>query len=319
MRGKFIEEAKALAQLQHEGIVKVSDVFEENGTAYYVMDYIEGKSLSQILKEEGTLPEARALQYIEEVSKALAYVHAHHRLHLDIKPGNIMVDNNDHAILIDFGASKQYDEDNGENTSTLLGNTPGFAPPEQMANDVVKFTPSSDIYALGATFYKLLTGVTPPSAHLLISGEPLRPLPYGISQGITSAINASMQLNKSMRPQSIQEFSNLLSSNNKEEDESTKLFTSLTTDTNAKVNQIPTPKDRTQQKRILKFTGIAALVVLFVLFIGSIKVSLPWGEDSVDVEFKHTENDYKQMYMDSIREATTFYGDSAQYIMNDSI
>ncbi|MBO7280118.1 MAG: serine/threonine protein kinase, partial [Bacteroidaceae bacterium] len=121
LKNKFIDEAKALCKLQHPGIVRVFDVFEENGTAYYVMDYVDGLSLSGVLKQRGTLTEAEALGYIRQVCSALKYVHGNYRLHLDIKPGNIMVDANGNAILIDFGASKQYDEANGENTSTLMG------------------------------------------------------------------------------------------------------------------------------------------------------------------------------------------------------
>ena len=210
LKNKFIDEAKALCKLQHPGIVRVFDVFEENGTAYYVMDYVDGLSLSGILKQRGTLTEVEALGYIRQVCSALKYVHGNYRLHLDIKPGNIMVDANGNAILIDFGASKQYDEANGENTSTLMGTTPGYAPLEQMGCDVVKFLPSTDIYALGATLYKLLTGVTPLSANLLASGETLQPLPKSISAGTRAAVTAAMLLNKQQRPQSIDEFLLLL-------------------------------------------------------------------------------------------------------------
>lgn len=204
---KFVDEAKALCRLQHPGIVRVSDVFEENGTAYYVMDYIEGQSLDEIVKNTGPLPESQAVKYIRQMCDALKYVHSHNRLHLDIKPANIMIDSGtDYAVLIDFGASKQYDEVGGENTSTLLGKTPGYAPPEQMANNVVKFTPATDIYAFGATFYKILMGITPPDASLLISGEPMRPLPSKVSRNIRDAIISAMQLNKKTRPQSIDEF-----------------------------------------------------------------------------------------------------------------
>ena len=210
LKSKFIEEAKALAHMHHPGIVNVSDVFEENGTAYYVMDYIEGCSLHATLEHEGKLSEERALGYIRQVAEALAYVHAQHRLHLDVKPGNIMVDEKGNATLIDFGTSKQYDEENGENTSTVQGYTKGFAPPEQMTNDVVKFMPSTDIYALGATLYKLLTGITPPSATLRISGEGLVALPASVSVTTEKAIEQAMQLNKAMRPQTVEAFLTLL-------------------------------------------------------------------------------------------------------------
>ena len=207
---KFIDEAKSLCRLQHPGIVRVSDVFEENGTAYYVMDYIAGHSLQDIVKAEGRLTEARSLKYIREVSEALSYVHSHNRLHLDIKPGNIMIDGNDHAILIDFGASKQYDEASGENTSTLMGRTPGYAPPEQMSNKVGKFLPATDIYALGATLYKCLTGETPLDTSDLISGEELVPLPSSVHESTRRAVSAAMELNKGKRPQSIEAFLSML-------------------------------------------------------------------------------------------------------------
>ena len=210
LRDKFIEEAKALCRLDHPGIVRVFDVFEENGTAYYVMRYIDGLSLGDLVKREGPLSEQRALKYIRQLAEALDYVHRNNRLHLDIKPSNIMVGPSDRAILIDFGASKYYGADHGENTSTLMGKTPGYAPLEQMGNDVGQFMPASDIYALGATFYKLLSGLTPPDAYQLVSGARLQPLPDEISASTRTAIAEAMRINKFERPQSIQEFLDLL-------------------------------------------------------------------------------------------------------------
>ena len=210
LKSKFIEEAKALSRLYHPCVVSVFDVFEENGTAYYVMDFINGSSLSEVLKREGTLSEKRALEYIRQVADALAYVHKHNRLHLDIKPGNIMIDDSGHAILIDFGASKQYEEDGGENTSTIQGYTNGYASIEQMANAVLTFTPSTDIYSLGATLHKLLTGVTPPIATLRACGEQLCALPASVSTTTREAIATAMQLNRQDRPQSMGAFLALL-------------------------------------------------------------------------------------------------------------
>ena len=207
---KFVQEAQAVAQFGHPGIVKVSDVFEENGTAYYVMDYIEGGSLRDKVKSVGHLSEADAVRYIRQVCDALAYVHSLNRLHLDIKPGNIMVSPDGHAILIDFGSSKQYDEVSGENTSTLLGYTAGYAPPEQTAQVIRTFYPATDIYAVGATLYNLLTGKVPVESSSRSSGEELDPLPANISAGTRASVEAAMRLNKQKRPQSVSEFLVLL-------------------------------------------------------------------------------------------------------------
>ena len=210
LKKKFLEEAGVMNSMQHPNIVHVIDVFEENNTAYYVMDYIDGKSLQEIIKEKGVLKENMALKYIFQIAEALKYVHSLNRLHLDIKPGNIMINNNDNAILIDFGASKQYDEVDGENTSTLIGKTPGYAPLEQLGNEVSRFLPATDIYALGATLYKLVTGKTPISVTLLASGEDLELIPQSISSSTRKAIYAAMEINKKMRPQSIDAFLNIL-------------------------------------------------------------------------------------------------------------
>lgn len=219
LKQRFIDEARALRRLSpHSGIVGVSDVFEENGTAYFVMDYVDGQSLSEIIKAQGPLTEERALRYVTQVASALSYVHDNNRLHLDIKPGNIMIDREDKPVLIDFGASKQYAEDEGENTSALTGKTAGYAPPEQMSNSVVSFLPATDIYALGATLYKLLSGITPVDSLLRISGESVAPLPENISLATRHAINAAMSIRRSERPQSVDAFLRMLSSSDGEED-----------------------------------------------------------------------------------------------------
>lgn len=212
LKEKFTKEAAHIWQFNHPNIVRVTDVFEENGTAYYVMDYIDGMSLQAMLKRDGAMSEAKALRYVRQVADALQYVHDQMILHLDLKPGNIMVDKNGKAILIDFGASKQYDEVTGENTSTLLGiNTVGYAPAEQSYRGFVQFSASTDIYALGATLYKLLTDITPPDAQMLKDGEvELAPLPSNISASVRNAVKAAMRPLRKNRPQSVGEFLALL-------------------------------------------------------------------------------------------------------------
>lgn len=205
IKKKFLEEANALKAMSHPNIVRVHESFEENGTAYYVMDYIDGQSLHDIIKKRGALSESKSLKYINQVADALAYVHARNRLHLDIKPGNIMIDSQDKVVLIDFGVSKQYDEANGENTSTLIGKSPGYSPIEQLGNNVQQFSPATDIYALGATLYKCVTGNTPPDATTVLS-DGLPELPHSISNNIRETIKKSMSPIKGNRPQSIKAF-----------------------------------------------------------------------------------------------------------------
>ena len=268
LKTKFIEEAQSICSLDHPNIVHVYDVFEDNGTAYYVMDYIDGPSLNDMIKKAGPMSEQKAVRYILQIADALKYVHSQNRLHLDIKPGNIMVDKKDNAMLIDFGASKQYDEEGGENTSTLLGKTPGYAPLEQMGNDVVKFLPSTDIYALGATLYKLLTGITPPSASLIASGEELRPIPLSISEEVSNAVYEAMQTNKSKRPQSIDEFLQIL--NTSIEDEHT-IFEDEEEVLNDDKTEITIGKDEYELKNTMsKFPKKTILIVVSIVILACV-------------------------------------------------
>ena len=163
-KDKFLKEARHIAQLKHPNIVNIIDVFEENGTAYYVMDFIEGGSLVEKVQREGSLPENVAKRYILQIADALNYIHQRYMNHLDVKPGNIMLSRNDNAILIDFGLSKQYDSQTGHQTSTTpVGISHGYAPMEQYKEGgVSEFSPETDIYSLGATLYYLLTGERPP-------------------------------------------------------------------------------------------------------------------------------------------------------------
>lgn len=212
LREKFIREAQTLFSLSHPGLVRVTDIFEENGTAYYVMDFIDGVSLRDMVKQRGALPEAEALSYIRQAAAALDYVHSHNLLHLDVKPGNIMVERNGNVKLIDFGASKYYDAATGENTVTLLGlNTPGYAPVEQMTGATGSFAPATDVYALGATLYFLLTGITPPASVSMMSGNvTLEPLPESISLSTVKAVSAAMSHRIDERPGSARRFVEIL-------------------------------------------------------------------------------------------------------------
>lgn len=127
---KFKKEALRLANLSHPNLVKIHEFFEENGTAYYVMEYIDGVTLRTKLKKEGCLSEKIVLEYVKQLLPALEVAHKQNIWHLDIKPENIMVDKNGHVYLIDFGASKHVEPNSTLTTSLALAYTPGYCPPE---------------------------------------------------------------------------------------------------------------------------------------------------------------------------------------------
>ena len=210
-RQKFFKEAQILARLNHPGIVRVTDIFEENGTAYYVMEYVEGESLDDIIKRNGPLSEEKALRYISKVADALDYIHQQNVNHLDIKPANIMIrQKDDEPVLIDFGVSKQYDEQKDQTTTTPPGVSNGYSPLEQYKpGGVSSFSPQADIYALGATLYKLLTGGTPPNASDMLN-EGIPNMPSNISQNIRKAIEKAMQPRRDDRPKNVREWMQVL-------------------------------------------------------------------------------------------------------------
>ena len=209
-KDKFLKEARHIAQLKHPNIVNIIDVFEENGTAYYVMDFIEGGSLVEKVQREGSLPENVAKRYILQIADALNYIHQRYMNHLDVKPGNIMLSRNDNAILIDFGLSKQYDSQTGHQTSTTpVGISHGYAPMEQYKEGgVSEFSPETDIYSLGATLYYLLTGTRPPfSQEINEDGLPLDQLKAkNISWPTISAIINAMKPRRKERTHDINTF-----------------------------------------------------------------------------------------------------------------
>ena len=207
---KFLKEARLIASFDHSNIIRIHDVFEENGTAYYVMEYLEGESLSALVARCGAIDEQVALRYTRQVADALAEVHAGNLLHLDVKPANIMLNKKGEAVLIDFGISKHYDETGSQTSSAAVGISEGYAPLEQYeAGALGSFTPATDIYSLGATLYFLVTGQRPPKAgDVMNDGLPV--LPSDISPEVRAAIEAAMQPRRKDRPQSVAEFLELL-------------------------------------------------------------------------------------------------------------
>ena len=202
---KFLKEARTLANLRHENIIQVYEFFEENNTAYYVMEYIEGETLQEIVTRKGKLVEQEALGYMNQVAEALEYIHSLRINHLDVKPANIMVRKSDgRAVLIDFGGAKQYDTRGDQTSTTPVGISHGYAPMEQyIPGGVSTFSPQTDIYSFGATLYKLVTGNTPPAASE-ISNSGL-PKVKNVDVSTSSSIKKAMSVRKVDRFATIKE------------------------------------------------------------------------------------------------------------------
>lgn len=211
-RQKFVKEACLIASLNNQHIVKIHDIFEENGTAYYVMEYYGGGSLKDVVSRRGALPEHEAVKYVSEISDALKYIHNRNILHLDIKPSNVLLDDAGRCVLIDFGISKCYDDAGEQTSSSPVGKSKGYAPMEQyVAGGINKFTPATDIYSLGAVLYFLLTGHTPPDANEVYNDGLDPKLLNSVSSSVKSAVVAAMQPKRSDRLHSVDEFVNILS------------------------------------------------------------------------------------------------------------
>ena len=214
---KFKKEALRIRKLDNSHIVRVHDLFEENGTAYYVMDYVDGENLSERLKRIGKpMTESEVRLILPQILDALKSVHDAGIWHLDLKPANIMVDKAGNVKLIDFGASKQLNaQKGGATTSTAISYTNGYAPREQMEQNYDKFGPWTDIYALGATLYNLLTNKRPPlpsdiddddsnDKHQSLS------FPDGVNDDLKKMVLQLMQTKCKSRPQTIDEVSAIL-------------------------------------------------------------------------------------------------------------
>ena len=258
---KFKKEARRIRQLKNEHIVSVHDLFEENGTAYYVMDYVDGENLAERMKRTGNpMSEQEVRAILPQILDALKCVHDEGMWHLDLKPANIMLDKAGNVKLIDFGASKQLNaQKGGATTSTAISYTNGYAPREQMEQNYDKFGPWTDIYALGATLYNLLTNKRPSlptdidddintDKHISL------PLPTSTSVEMRQLVLKMMQTNRLQRPQSIEDISELSvkrDTKNIINDESTIMATSDSMPDEETIIKEGTPSVQAQEKQKL--------------------------------------------------------------------
>lgn len=248
---KFRREAMKLAMLSHPNIVRVLEVFEANNTFYYAMEYLPDGSLNEYVNKKGGLPEKEAIGCIRQIGSALMYMHTNKMLHLDVKPANVMREESTNTLkIIDFGLAKRYAADGNPETSATLGSgTPGYAPLEQVDDKIeLDFSPELDVYAIGATYYKLLTGLTPNTAiDVLNRGINTIPLvKKNISQNSINAIKAAMEPTQAKRLKTIEAFLDML----------------------PRVDDVTVFKEK--KERSMLFGTIAAVIVAAVVIIGCV-------------------------------------------------
>lgn len=209
-RRDFLREAQNLSRLDNDHIVKVLETIEENDTVYYVMEYLSGGNLDQHILSHGKLSCREALDIALQIGEALRCMHAQHMLHLDLKPLNVMRGEDGHIVLIDFGLSKCFGADGQPESSTRIGQgTTGYAPIEQHSfKKADGFMPTLDIYALGATLFKMLTGSVPPEASVVLNeGLPVDELSSaGVPPAVIALVERAMQPLRRMRHQTVDEF-----------------------------------------------------------------------------------------------------------------
>ena len=313
-KSKFVKEAQTIAELDNAHIVPIYDVFEENETAYYVMKHIGGGSLSALVEKGGAMPLDLAMSYVRQVAEALAYCHERNIAHLDVKPGNILIQDGV-AVLIDFGISKHYNDSGEQTSSTPVGISKGYAPLEQYKRGgVTTFSPVTDIYSLGAVLYRLVAGQTPPDADE-VNEDGLPEFPASIPQYIQDAITAAMQPKKKDRPQSMEELLSLLDDPSEEgQDEDTVVvdreFDTSDSESSGDSSSNLSPRRLSWVWGVLSVIAVAIVSFLFL--------QRPFEPDDLRSDlFRYTAlialGDSLSMHEESLSEAISAYDSASAY------
>ncbi|MCY4335990.1 MAG: serine/threonine-protein kinase [Litoreibacter sp.] len=215
----FVQEARSLSKLEHPNIVGVHQVFEDNSTAYMVLDFVEGRDLLDTLEEGNhnlTAPQIKGI--LKDVLGAVGYIHSQDILHRDISPDNILIDADLRPVLIDFGAAREEATKKSRVLSALRVVKDGYSPQEFYVQGSAQ-TPSSDLYALGATFYHLIEGEVPPNSQARLAAiaageedtyQPLVDRVKGYDKKFLSAIDKSLGILPKDRLQSAQEWLDMM-------------------------------------------------------------------------------------------------------------
>ena len=208
-RASVVREAQALAGVRAPGVVGVYDFFEEHGTAYIVLEYLEGPTLEAEIERQGSLPSAEAVRVAVAVCEALTAVHGAGLLHRDVKPANLLLAGDGRVVLLDFGAARAYEAGQTQSHTRLV--TPAYAAPEQYSPEG-RFGPATDLFGLGATLYHALTGAppTPGMERLVAGGQAPAPLPSSVPLGLRQAVEAALHCRVEDRPADAASFRALL-------------------------------------------------------------------------------------------------------------
>jgi serine/threonine protein kinase len=308
---RFWDEARQLASFNHPNIVKVKDFFKANGTIYMVMEFVEGETL-QSRKLNGGLEDEKSLHHVmSQLLDAVEEVHRHGILHRDIKPENILITKEDKVVLIDFGSARDFEDGKTVAHTTLL--TPGYAPIEQYSNRAKRGT-YTDIYALGATMYFLLTGQKPIAAtdrnlEVLIPPHKINP---AVSSQLSSAVMMAMEMKPEDRFQDVgelREVLNLLHDNKNLSGTGQKIKPKLRT------RRLSKDKSLKIKKMFLAvFIASVAVCLTFILFSNYAReadVSKDEEEKVEEIPFDGmTEKEYREKYPNLWREK---YGPGTDY------
>jgi serine/threonine-protein kinase len=289
LRDQFMDEARVLARLNHPHLVRVKDFFVVDDTEYLVMDYAEGTDLATRIGQWGPLPEVEVLVWAGQLLDALAYCHTHRVFHRDVKPQNVVIDNEGRAVLVDFGLVKQVEVDDQVTRAGIRGiGTPEYSPPEQGGESEVHTDERSDLYSLGATLYHALTGSAPPTVTQRTSGikhlDPIHELVSGVSSRTEKVVMKALKLDRELRWQTAQEMADALGVTGpmvlvQNQRETLPPRPDARPRAAAPVTRPRRQTDRRRRRWVGWLAGALALVALFVVLLAGTNLFSGWGDD----------------------------------------
>jgi serine/threonine protein kinase len=301
---RFIREARNAAALRHEGVVTVHSVFEENGTAYLAMEFVDGRSIEDELLAAGKIDPKRAEQCLEYVLRTLDYVHSRNVVHRDIKPSNIISTSANRWVLIDFGSARDSSSHSREVSRMVSAS---FSPLEQFGGQPP--VPASDLFALSATVYQMICGEPPPDAVFRASSgtmvPTLRSRIAAVREPLSSAIQMGLGLRVEERPPTAQAFLRLLSSNPRAESQTVRLESDgfFANPTSVPAPQIWSDPGMAHKKSRKPFVATAAIGVFAVAVIGLLlrdpKIS-DSAARSTDISSSATESSSDTLAVDTL-------------------